>query len=168
MKSCRTESSKSDQLDCYSVTRAAPSEPSLPFVDAELHDFQSLAKLARALVKPSKLPDAYFHLGMNSCTGGEKGSNIFLDKKLPVSAVNLKENEKFNTDYFVTLHKLTSAPGFHYPARTPNHLGARIHLKHTSLKIDRWRHHLIGYGEPEIIQYLEFGFPIGLSSNPPP
>ena len=168
MKSCRTESSKSDQLDCYAVTRAAPSEPSLPFVDEELHDFQSLAEPARALVKPSKLPDAYFHLGMNSCTGGEKGSDIFLDKKLPVSAVNLKENEKFNTDYFVSLHKLTSAPGFHYPARTPNHLGARIPLKHTSLKIDRWRHHLIGYGEPEIIQYLEFGFPIGLSSNPPP
>jgi hypothetical protein len=41
-------------------------------------------------------------------------------------------------------------------------------LRHTSLKIARWRHPLIGYGESEIVQYLEFGFPIGLSRDPQP
>jgi hypothetical protein len=142
-------------------------EPSLPFVDEEACNFLPSAVPAQPLLKPSRLSDAYFYLGVNTCTGRE-GPSIFMDKKLPATAVNLKENEQFSMDYFVTLHKLAAAPGPHYPARTPNHIGARIPLRHTGLRIDRWRHHLIGYGEPEIIQYLEFGFPIGLSSDPQP
>ena len=93
---------------------------------------------------------------------------VFLDKKLPPCTEDLRENSSFGMDYFVTLHKITSAPGTYYPAGTPNHLGARIPLKHTKLKIDRWRHHLIGYEEPELVQFLEYGFPIGLSQDPKP
>ena len=92
----------------------------------------------------------------------------FQDKKLPTCTVTLGENKRFSRDYFVTLHKIVSAPSPHYPACTPNHLGARIPLKHTRLNIERWRHHLAGYEEPELVQYLEFGFPIGLSREPPP
>ena len=122
---------------------------------------------APALVKPSKLADAYFYMGVNSCTGNQ-GASIFLDKKLPASISTLKENDNFGIDYFVTLHKITAAESSHYPAGTPNHLGARIPLRHTGLRIDRWRHHLVGYKEPELAQFLEYGFPIGLSKDPPP
>ena len=142
-------------------------EPTLPFIDEEACDFLPPAVPAHALVKPSSLPDAYFYLGVNSCTGGQ-GTKIFLDKKLPASKVVLKENKDFSMDYFVTLHKITAAQGLHYPAGTPNHVGARVPLRHTGLKIDRWRYHLVGYEEAEIVQYLEFGFPIGLSEDPPP
>ena len=70
-------------------------------------------------------------------------------------------------EYFVALHKVTSAPGLTYPAYTPNHRGARIPLQHTRLNIPRWRHHLIGYENADIMQFLEFGFPIGLADDSP-
>lgn len=93
---------------------------------------------------------------------------MFIDKVLPPIQVPLNHREGYPVEYFVALHKLTAAPGATYPAYTPNHKGARIPLQHTRLNIPRWRFHLIGYGEPEIVQFLEFGFPIGLSDNPPP
>ena len=65
-------------------------------------------------------------------------------------------------EYFVALHKLVAAEGATYPAYTPNHMGARIPLQHTRLKISRWRYHLLGYEGVDIIQYLQFGFPIGV------
>ena len=39
-------------------------------------------------------------------------------------------------------------------------------LPHTGLKVERWRYHLIGYEDVEIIQFIEFGFPLGLSPLP--
>ena len=33
------------------------------------------------------------------------------------------------------------------------------------MKLDRWRYHLLGYENAEIVQYLEFGFPLGLDDN---
>ena len=91
-----------------------------------------------------------------------------MDKKLPATTANLRENKRFDMDYFVTLHKLVSAPGPHYPSFTPNSIGARIPLKHTQLNLDKWRYHLVGYEEVDLCQLLEFGFPIGLSTDPPP
>ena len=61
-----------------------------------------------------------------------------------------------------------SSGGHTWTAGTPNHLGARVKLVHTDLKLDRWRHHLIGYNDVELCQYLEYGFPLGLSDDPPP
>ena len=151
------------------TTASLPSlEPSLPFIDEEETSVPSSpASPARALVKPSSLSDSYFYLGANTCTGSQAAC-IFNDKKLPACTVDLKENKSFGMDYFVTLHKITAAPAMHYPAGTPNHVGARIPLRHTKLNIDRWRHHLIGYNEPELVQFLEYGFPIGISKDPPP
>ena len=143
-------------------------EPTLPFVDEESCDFVPSAVPAKPLVKPSRLADAYFYFpSKDSCTGGQ-GVHIFFDKKLPQMTANLRMKKSFDINYFVTLHKLTAAEGPHYPANTPNHRGARIPLKHTRLKLDRWRHHLVGYEEVDLCQFLEFGFPIGLSENPPP
>ena len=139
-------------------------EPSLPFIDEEDSIVLSKSVPAAPLVKPSRLPDAYLFLGVDCCTGF-KGAAIFTDKKLPIAESVLKENKSFNVDYFVTLHKITSAQSSYYPAGTPNHLGARIPLRHTGLNIDRWRHHLVGYHEPEIVQFMEYGFPIGLSET---
>ena len=95
----------------------------------------------------------------------------FIDKVLPPPAHSLIPRKKFGGDYFVSLHNVVSAAGMRedgsvYPAFTANHLGARIQLAHTGLKPERWRYHLLGYEHAEISQYIEFGFPIGLSELP--
>ena len=90
------------------------------------------------------------------------GNKVFIDKILPSIDRPLHQNEAFPMEYFVTLHKLVSTPGTTYPAYTPNHLGARIPLKHTRLNIPQWRYHLLGYEGRDIVQFLEFGFPIGV------
>ena len=56
-------------------------------------------------------------------------------------------------------HHLTIQPS------TPNYMGARVQLQHTRLRIDRWRYHLLGYEGSDIVQFLEYGFPIGLEGD---
>ena len=90
-----------------------------------------------------------------------------MDKKLPPLDVPVTPNSRFNEDYFTSLSLITSAPGPSWRAGTPNHLGARVPLLHTDLNIELWRKHLIGYEDIEICQFLEFGFPVGLSAEPP-
>jgi hypothetical protein len=95
----------------------------------------------------------------------------FTDKTLPAPSHSLKVNENFTGDYFVALHNITAAPGIRadgssYPAYTPNHIGARVSMPHVGLNLDRWRYHLTGYEDKEIIQFMEFGFPLGLSDLP--
>ena len=95
---------------------------------------------------------------------------VFIDKILPDPSHQLEPNKVFTPDYFVALHNLVSAPGYRgdgtpYGPNTPNHLGARISLPHTKLKIDRWRHHLIGYEHAELTQHLEYGFLLGLDES---
>ena len=98
-------------------------------------------------------------------------NGTFTDKALPAPSLSLKINEIFTADYYIALHNITAAPGFRedgssYPAYTPNHLGARVSIPHCGLRRDRWRYHLIGYQDVEIVQFMEFGFPLGLSSLP--
>ena len=98
-------------------------------------------------------------------------SGTFNDKKLPEPNVSLLLRENFTPDYFHSLHNCVAAPGIRsdgstYPATTPNYLGARNSLKHTGLNIDRWRHHLKCYESPEILQLIQFGFPLGLTDIP--
>ena len=77
----------------------------------------------------------------------------------------MEHNETFLPDYFVALHNFVNNPTCSYPAATPNYLGARIPLKHTRLNIQKWRHHLAGYDNADIIQFLEYGFPLGLATD---
>ena len=136
----------------------APMEPVLPFADIEdcaLHT----AKPAKPSVKPALLLNTCFVL---------PGNKIFTDKVLPQAKVTLAANDNFPVEYFTALHNLVAAAGPTYPAYTPNFRGARIPLQHTRLNIQGWRHHLVGYEEAEIVQFLEFGFPLGLSEHPPP
>lgn len=97
----------------------------------------------------------------------------FVDKVLPAPdpALGLVPHSKFNPSYFVALGNAVAASGydqagFSYPAGTPNFIGARIPLLHTSLRIDRWRQLLIGYEDAHIVQNLEYGFPLGLKEIP--
>ena len=96
---------------------------------------------------------------------------IFQDKVLPPPEHALLVNEVYTPDYFIALHNICSMSGMkgdgtQYECYTPNHIGARISLPHTKLKLDRWRYHLIGYENAELNQYLQFGFPLGLSAEP--
>ena len=43
------------------------------------------------------------------------------------------------------------------------YLGARVKLAHTGLKPERWRHHLMRYEHADIVQFMEYGFPLGLA-----
>ena len=95
----------------------------------------------------------------------------FTDKFLPVPAHPLLPREVYTADYFKSLHNCVAAAGIRsdgstYPALTPNFLGARIKLKHVGMKPDRWRYHLLGYEHADIVQHLEYGFPLGLNELP--
>jgi hypothetical protein len=95
----------------------------------------------------------------------------FIDKVLPASKHQLRPRQTFTADYFSSLHNLVAAAGIRsdgstYPALTPNFLGARIKLRHVGMKTDRWRYHLRGYEHSEIVQHLEYGFPLGLNELP--
>ena len=81
----------------------------------------------------------------------------FTDKVLPAPGHRLESNTVFTAEYFAALHQLAAAPGLRadgtpYPAYTPNHVGARISLPHIKLKVDRWREHLRGYENAELVQ----------------
>ena len=136
-------------------------ELQLPFHDIE--DIPGILGIApKQIFKVSSLQDKVVKL---PC-----GKN-FVDKVLPASQHELIPDSCFTTDYLVALHNIVAAPGIRgdgstYPAYTPNHLGARVPLPHVKLKLDSWRRHLVGYEHVEIVQHLEFGFPLGLNSMP--
>ena len=134
-------------------------EPTLPFqlVD-DISDILGLAP--KQIQKVSKLRD----------TVVEMPAGKFIDKVLPEPRHRLEPNNVFTADYYVALHNVTAAPGVRgdgtmYPSFTPNHIGARVALPHVKLKISRWRYHLLGYENADLVQYLEYGFPLGSLSS---
>ena len=96
----------------------------------------------------------------------------FTDRVLPTPEYPIVEHSRFTPSYYVALHNLAASAGRHengfsYPGNTPNYLGARIPLVHSHLKLHNWRKHLIGYGdESELLQFMEYGFPLGLEDTP--
>ena len=150
---------QSTPATCTSASRLALTSDvcvPLPFLEIDDDALSTLPLPAKPLLRPSTLTENCFILPCNK---------VFIDKVLPPSSVELAQDVMFPLEYFVALHRLVSASGTTYPADTPNHLGARIPLRHTKLNIPRWRHHLIGYEGAELVQLLEFGFPIGLEDN---
>ena len=133
------------------------STQSLPF--AEVEDISDILGLApKEIHKVGQLLDLKVRLPVGD----------FYDKVLPAPTHILQVNKVFTPDYFVALHNITAAAGVredgsHYAEFTPNHIGARISLPHTKLKLNRWRQHLLGYEMVEICQFLEFGFPVGVT-----
>ena len=112
-------------------------------------------------IKVSTLKPALFYL---------KDGKIFNDKHLPdpvpTFLSRLNPNERFTSEYFIGLHSLVAASGFDYPANTYNFDGARIPLSHTKLNIPKWKELLATYPKKDILDKLEFGFPIGISKEP--
>jgi hypothetical protein len=127
---------------------------------AGLVDFETdfiLCKPAQPEIKVSQLKPAFFFLPDNQ---------IFMDKTLPETEplfLNKLVPNLFSPTDFVDLHERVYAPGYDYPEGTYNSKGARISLTHTNLNIPAWRHHLAGYYREELADYLEYGFPVGVS-----
>ena len=71
----------------------------------------------------------------------------------------------FSPTNFIALHEIVSAPGPNYPQGTYNFKGAQISLTHTKLNIPAWKHHLADYHLKDLVQYLEYGFPIGVDPD---
>ena len=69
-------------------------------------------------------------------------------------------------DLVQTISYLVNAPGLTYPANTYNFCGARIPLVHTQLNIPKWRELFATYPKADIIEKLEFGFPVGVDTEP--
>ena len=157
----RTTATAQSSKPAQSETKIIPLfEPSLPFADEDVCSVStSLVQPAAPLVKTSSLRDVNVAL---------PGNNSFIDKVLPPLEEQFPVNQQYPPEYFSALHQLVNSAGPHYPGGTPNHLGARIPLQHTGLNLEMWRKHLIGYDSPEVSQYLEFGFPIGLQQDPKP
>ena len=63
------------------------------------------------------------------------------------------------------MHKLVTAPGPNYSANTYNFQGARIPLAHSQLNIPKWKELFANYPKADIIDKLEFGFPIGVEKD---
>ena len=143
----------------YSETQSPPLPADLPFIDAvDLTDFSQPVK---PVLKPGLLRESCFALSHDK---------LFIDRVLPAPAVSLVKHSEYPVSYYINLHKLTSAAGsrgqYSWPENTPNCLGACVPLSHTSFQLDAWRKHLVGYTSPELVQHLEFGFPLGLSDRP--
>ena len=111
-------------------------------------------------IKVSKLKPALFFLPNNK---------IFVDKALPESEPSFIEklslNPVFSPTDFIALHERVYAPGPDYPGGTYNYKGAKISLTHTRLNIPAWRHYLADYYRQDLVNYLEYGFPIGVDPD---
>ena len=112
-------------------------------------------------IKVSSLKPALFYL---------QDGKIFHDKHLPdplpTFMSRIIPHPRFTKDYFTVLHKLVAAPGSSYPGMTYNFKGARIPLAHTKLNIPKWRELLATYPKEDLVDKLEFGFPIGTTDGP--
>ena len=143
-----------------SLSEAPASNGLLPFESCEFPSPAGAA--AQPVIKTKHLKEfkVYFN------------NKVFIDRLLPPPAKPMVQHPRFTPAYYLSLHNLTSRAGrdgngFWYPANTPNYKGARIPLAHTGLKIGNWRRLLIGYGEGnELLQFMEFGFPLGLVDSP--
>lgn len=155
-----TNNSKCVEPACVTASSPLPFfEPSLPFADEDVYTNHALVKPAAPLLKTSILKELSFKL---------PGNKLFIDRILPPLQNDFTANQKFPADYFSALHSIVNAASSYYPEGTPNHRGARVPLQHTGLNMEKWRSYLIGYNCIEICQYLEFGFPIGLQTDPNP
>ena len=82
----------------------------------------------------------------------------FTDRLLPENSCSLSEHEQFSKSYFVDLHNRVKAFGVH------NYKGARIPLAHNNINVKKFRSYLLEFSYPHIhlLQFIEFGFPLGL------
>ena len=102
--------------------------------------------------KPEYLKSSDFHVSKDLC---------FKDRLLPGATLIFDEHKVFPMTYFVNLHNLVKTYGVH------NYKGARIPLAHNNINVDNLRSLLMKYRYPHlhILQFVQFGFPLGLWSD---
>ena len=83
----------------------------------------------------------------------------FTDKVLPPSSSDVCMNQHFPPGYFLDLHERVRLVG------TYNFAGARVPLRHSNLRVAKFRELLKDYDDIGILQLIEFGFPVGLSQE---
>ena len=83
----------------------------------------------------------------------------FVDRILPPPAIKLEQNTRFKPTYFINLHYKVRSAG------TYNYAGARIPLEHCKIDVKKFRELLTEYDDIGVLQYLEFGFPLGLAQD---
>ena len=89
---------------------------------------------------------------------------VFIDKEIPgrfcSELPTFRESTVFPRSYFVDLHNKVSSFGKY------NYAGARIPLEHSNINVDKFRLLLpMSFEDIAILQYMEFGFPIGLNED---
>ena len=86
---------------------------------------------------------------------------VFTDKVLPdPSKPLISKNIKYSSNYYTDLFIKVSS------FNTYNHLGARVPLKHSNLRVEKFRQMLpYDYDDRVVLQYIEFGFPLGLQDD---
>ena len=141
--SCLSEVSKDAATDFISSCKD----------DNESENFADLEPAPKDLDKPSFLKPVYFVLN---------NGLVFHDKLLPNPEGPLYQADKikFSKEYYVDLHfRISSHNNF-------NHLGARKPLDHSHINIKKFRDLLPqDYNDCVILQYLEYGFPLGLNHD---
>ena len=82
----------------------------------------------------------------------------FTDRMLPPTKCKLAPNETFSQEYFLELHRAVKLYDTH------NYKGARIPLQHNNINVAAFRSFLTKFKYPHIhiLQYVEYGFPLGL------
>ena len=85
----------------------------------------------------------------------------FFDRELPPTDRIFIENKSFPSSYFIDLHNEVRSYGVH------NYRGARIPLAHNNINVENFRAYLTKFKYPNIhiMQFIEFGFPLGLWSD---
>ena len=86
---------------------------------------------------------------------------MFIDKLLPDPSSQLTPRApNFSKEYYVQLHYHVSSFNDY------NHLGARVPLQHSCLRVKKFRELLpADYEDSVILQYMEYGFPLGLQEE---
>ena len=131
-----TEENASMQLNYFDVSDTGNEEPAV----AATPDLKDVKKLATFRIK---LPD------------GED----FIDRVLPASGTTFTFNDVFSSAYYFDLHEKVKLGG------TYNFAGSRITLKHCKINVDKFRKLLEDYEDMEILQFLSYGFPLGLAQD---
>ena len=85
----------------------------------------------------------------------------FTDRLLPPTQCKLVEHPTFSKQYFLNLQKAVKVYNVN------NYKGARIPLQHNNINVENFRALLtkFRYQHIHILQYVEFGFPLGLWSD---
>ena len=132
----------------------------LPFKDM---DFETvyMTKPSDSEIKLSNLENSYFYLSEKI---------LFIDKRLPdpypTFLQRLIPHPTFSPEYFISLSRQVSGACLNLSHKTYNYCGSKIPLAHSSLVIPAWRSLFADYSNQSLIDKLEFGFPIGISSEP--